>query len=266
VCADTKTGEKMTGAEIAALAGQLVEARHTRVPIRRVAGLSAHDAALVKAEVGRLLGAQERGAVAAYKVSMPMTAGFLFEMDVLPAPAQIARSSLILPLVEAEAIFYLEDEILPGMSATEVMERCRIGVGFEICDGRWDSWRPDAPELLRQMTGPDMDADNGFAALLVTGDGTVSGASLPDLAECRMHVYRDGAPCASGLLSRVMGHPARAVSWLAGKLGERGETLRPGQMVASGNPSATLLTLGFNETACFEANLDGVGGAAVEFI
>jgi len=50
----------------------------------------------------------------------------------------------------------------------------------------------------------------------------------------------------------AMGHPAKAVSWLAGKLEERGKALKAGQIIMTGTLTPiTPVQKGSNYTASF---------------
>jgi len=50
-----------------------------------------------------------------------------------------------------------------------------------------------------------------------------------------MLVHHNGRPAVEGIGAAALGHPARAVAWLANKLGEFGVRLEPGDIVLSGS-------------------------------
>jgi len=45
----------------------------------------------------------------------------------------------------------------------------------------------------------------------------------------------NGQEVATGLGSAVLGNPLNSISWLAGKLGEYGQRLRPGDIIMTGS-------------------------------
>ena len=55
-----------------------------------------------------------------------------------------------------------------------------------------------------------------------------------DLLEEPVELMQDGRPIAEGRGANALGHPARAVAWLAAKLAERGRSLEPGMLVMTG--------------------------------
>ncbi len=78
-------------------------------------------------------------------------------------------------------------------------------------------------------------ADNGVTHGLVTGGpGAAVAAAAARLADETVRMTRNGAPCAEGSASVVLGDPLRAVHWLANALGRHGRGLRAGDVVASG--------------------------------
>jgi 2-keto-4-pentenoate hydratase len=54
-----------------------------------------------------------------------------------------------------------------------------------------------------------------------------------DLVMARVHL--NGHEVATGLGSAVLGNPLSSIAWLAGKLGEYGRRLRPGDIIMTGS-------------------------------
>jgi 2-keto-4-pentenoate hydratase len=78
-------------------------------------------------------------------------------------------------------------------------------------------------------------ADNGVTQGLVTGGpGVAVAAAGGSLALETVRTTRNGATCAEGAASVVLGDPLRAVHWLATALNRHGRGLRAGDVVASG--------------------------------
>ena len=55
-----------------------------------------------------------------------------------------------------------------------------------------------------------------------------------DLRLMGMVFKKNGEIIATSAGASVMGHPARAVAWMANKLVERGQSIQPGEVVLSG--------------------------------
>jgi 2-keto-4-pentenoate hydratase len=77
-------------------------------------------------------------------------------------------------------------------------------------------------------------ADNGQQRSVVVG-APVRLAPNIDLAEVAARVQLNGQEVATGLGSAVLGNPLNSIKWLAGKLGEYGRSLRPGDIVMTGS-------------------------------
>ena len=56
-----------------------------------------------------------------------------------------------------------------------------------------------------------------------------------DLAQVGARVWLNGEEVATGLGSAVLGNPLNSIQWLAGKIGEFGRSLRPGDIVMTGS-------------------------------
>lgn len=77
-------------------------------------------------------------------------------------------------------------------------------------------------------------ADNGQQRSVVIG-APVPLAPHVDLAQVGVRVALNGREVASGFGSAVLGNPLNSVQWLAGKIGEYGRRLRPGDIVMTGS-------------------------------
>jgi 2-keto-4-pentenoate hydratase len=77
-------------------------------------------------------------------------------------------------------------------------------------------------------------ADNGQQRSVVIG-APVPLAPNVDLAEVTARVALNGQDVATGLGSAVLGNPLNSIQWLAGKLGEYGRSMRPGDIVMTGS-------------------------------
>lgn len=157
-------------------------------------------------------------------------AGRLASADILRSPARIALPHDHLRIVEAEIVFEVGCTIPANdvpLSEADV-HRCLRGAhaGIEICNSRL-SGSDDAPL-------PAIVADNSNADRLVVGD-RLPDWSIDALADLPVTLTRRGRPAVDGTTRRVLGHPVKALTWLVNWLGARGESLKAGDLIASGS-------------------------------
>jgi 2-oxopent-4-enoate hydratase len=144
----------------------------------------------------------------------------------------VSAGKMIAPRLEAELAFVLDRDLAgPGVTEADVMAATRQVVPvYELLDSRIADWKIKLPDTV---------ADNASCYGAVLGDGGV-GPDEIDLATVGLVIERDGEQLATAAGAAVMGHPARAVAWLANTLGEYGEALPAGQPVLSGSFTAAL--------------------------
>jgi 2-keto-4-pentenoate hydratase len=255
----------VTDAEITSVAAALAEAIGTLKPVPLIPAMTKPEASRIKREMQRLLSGDASRPLIGYKMSMSYTWGSLYDGDAMPSEAQIDRSRLFDPLIETEAVFYLDEDIRAGMALGDVLARCRVGAGIEVADCRWEGWCPSTPARMAPITPEMIEADNALARFVVLDSRTVPADSMswPGVV---VDARRDGKVVASGSLDHVVGHPANAVLWVARQLAKQGDSLKQGQFVSTGNPYRQLVTLPCGERGQFESVLHGVGTAAAQFI
>lgn len=249
----------------------LVQAERDRRPVGAISalfpdGLSLDVAhTLCEKNIQRRLNAGER--IAGYKVGFTnisvrekmglsdSTYGYLMDTMVLESGGELQISELIEPKIECEICFKLGKELRgKGLTVGEVLEATEgVSAAFEICDSRIKNWK---------CTYPDFFADNGFSARVV-----LSGRWHPvrdvDLRGESVILTQDGRKLAEGKGEMAMGHPAKAVSWLVGKLADRGRKLEAGQFVMTG----TLTPIMLIEKGCtYSANFSSLGEVRITFI
>jgi 2-keto-4-pentenoate hydratase len=161
------------------------------------------------------------------KMGLPdSTYGYLLESMVLPSGTVLVLDDFVAPKIETEICFRLRDGLSgPGLSVDDVLAATdAVCSSFEICDARIRDWKCPYPDFF---------ADNGFSARIV-----LSGAWRPvaevDLLGEPVELTQDGRPIAEGRGANALGHPAKAIAWLAAKLAERGRSLEPGMLVMTG--------------------------------
>jgi 2-keto-4-pentenoate hydratase len=160
--------------------------------------------------------------------------GVLLDSHAWASGACLGRAAerMIAPRLEAELAFVLDRALAgPGVTAGEVLAATRAVVPvWELIDSRVRDW---------QITLADTIADNASSLGVVVGDRATAPSGV-DLRTVGLVLERDGEVVATGAGAAVLGHPARAVAWLANALGRHGEQLPAGQLVLSGSFTAAV--------------------------
>jgi 2-keto-4-pentenoate hydratase len=139
---------------------------------------------------------------------------------------EIDVAALVAPRVEAELAFVMRTDLTgPGVT-TDVALAAISGVlpAIEVNDSRIADWRVRLADTV---------ADNASSARVVLG-GRIYPVDQLDLRLLGVLFSRNGAPIDSGAGAAVLGHPVRAVAWLANTLSGYGVGLRADDVVLSG--------------------------------
>lgn len=180
--------------------------------------------------VGAKLGLTSRAKQVEMNVHEPI-AGWLTDRMVLEPGEPLEVASLGQARAEPEIAFLLgRDLVGPEVTAIHVLAATEAVFGaIEVLDSRYAGYR---------FTLPDVVADNASGGRFLLG-GAIRPAET-DLAEIGCVFERNGQVVATAAGAAVMGHPARAVAWLARRLAAEGRGLRAGQIVLSGGLTAAL--------------------------
>lgn len=141
--------------------------------------------------------------------------------------AQMPHDVFIQPRLEGELAFLL-GSTLPRSRVTPVQvlaATTAVAVAVEVIDSRIEDWRIKLVDTI---------ADNSSYGALTVGTWSSSLRRL-DLRRVSMRIHRNGDPLVEGIGAASLGDPARAVAWLANKLGSFGAGLKPGDIVLSGS-------------------------------
>ncbi|MDB5373519.1 MAG: hydratase [Belnapia sp.] len=153
----------------------------------------------------------------------------------LEAPATLKHSMLLDPVVEAEFFVRLGADLPPrAMPWTEAEVAGAVAAmhaGVEVAECRFPTT-----------------ALPPFTAILADGSGNgryVLGPAIDDwqgtdVAAMPVEVAVDGVPRRHGSGAEVMGHPLKALVWLANRLPRAGSHLRAGEWVSTGTASGML--------------------------
>jgi 2-keto-4-pentenoate hydratase len=155
------------------------------------------------------------------------TYGYLLERMVLPSGGELRMDEFVAPRLETEICFRLAKDVAgPNLTIDQVLDATdAVSASFEICDARIRDWKCPYPDFF---------ADNGFAARIALPGRWVPAREVDFLGETVV-LLKDGEQIAEGRGEMALGHPANAIAWLAGKLSERGRSLRAGAVVMTGN-------------------------------
>lgn len=152
--------------------------------------------------------------------------GHLMDSILLDSGIQVPMCDLISPKIECEICFRLGDNLRGKNLTVEAVLAATesVSASFEICDSRFSGW---------ECTFPDIYADNGFACRVVLS-GEWRSVDQMDLPGETVELFQDGKKIAEGQGKSAMEHPAKAVAWLAGKLADRDNGLKAGQLIMTG--------------------------------
>jgi 2-keto-4-pentenoate hydratase len=179
------------------------------------------------------------------KMGLPdSTYGYLMNTILLETGGSLRMDEFVAPKIETEICFRLGRDLRgPALTVEEVLDATEaVCASFEICDARIRDWKCPYPDFF---------ADNGFSARIVLS-GTWRPVGDVDLLNESVVLTQDGSPIAEGRGEMALGHPARAVAWLARKLSERGRELSAGMVVMTGTLTPILpIVAGSNYVGTF---------------
>jgi 2-keto-4-pentenoate hydratase len=161
------------------------------------------------------------------KMGLPdSTYGYLLDSMVLGSGGELRMADFVAPKIETEICFRLGKALAgPDLTVDEVLDATdAVCASFEICDARIRDWKCPYPDFF---------ADNGFSARIVLSGAWKSVRDI-DLLNETVVLEKDGVKIAEGRGEMALGHPAKAVAWLARKLSERGGGLLAGTVVMTG--------------------------------
>ncbi|MCE2563260.1 2-keto-4-pentenoate hydratase [Komagataeibacter sp. FNDCF1] len=133
------------------------------------------------------------------------------------------------PRVEAEIAFILRRPLQGVVSTVEARNAIEAVLpALEIIDSRYQDFRFNVVDVV---------ADNASAAGFVLGAPALADTDFSNLG---MVMHRNGQIVQTGSSAAILGHPLRALVAAARLAGERGECLRPGEIVLAGAATAAV--------------------------
>jgi 2-keto-4-pentenoate hydratase len=260
------------GDAVQAAAQAIATARRGRTPLGALPSqLQPEDEAagyLVQRALHDLL-APQLGHLAGYKIGCTSKvmqdylgiphpcAGGVFARGVHDSGATLAAAGFVRVGVECEIAVRL-DRDLPASAAPFTADAVAAAIGschpaIEIVDDRYARWET--------LGAPTLIADDFFAAGCVLGR-EVARAALPDLAQLKGRAFINGEMAGEGSGADVLGHPHRALAWLANHLAAEGRALHAGQLVLTGS---LVKTMWLQPGDRVRMELDGLGTVEAGF-
>ena len=204
--------------------------------------------------VGKKIGVTSQAVMNMLGVFQP-DFGILLDGMVYNEGQPIEARTLIQPKAEGEIAFVLKKDLMgPGVTAADVMAATEgVMACFEIVDSRIRDWKIQIQDTV---------ADNASCGVFVLGDRLVDPRDV-DLATCGMVLEKNGEIVATGAGAAALGHPAKAVAWLANTLGRLGMGLKAGEVVLSGSLG---IMVPVQAGDSLRVTIGGIGGCSVRFI
>ena len=185
-------------------------------------------------------------------------AGFVYAPTVREADGEFDYSSFLHVGVECEIVVRLGADLpasgVPYERSTVEHAVESVMAGIEIVDDRWDDYRSMDVETLI--------ADDFFGAGCVLGEPVAAWHAL-DLASLRGTMSINGHQVGSGVGGDIMGHPFRALAWLANSAARHGASLRSGEFVFLGS---IVETKWIERGDIVEIEVEGLGAATARFV
>lgn len=179
--------------------------------------------------------------------------GVLLANMALNVQQPISLKSLIHPKIEPEVAFVFKQDLIgPVVTVAQVLTATKyIAPAMEIIDSRY---------LNFNFTLPDVIADNSSSSRYIVGSQKYT-VSEVDLVNMGCIFSQNDEIIATSTAGSVMGHPARAIAWMANKLIARGQHIRAGDVVLSGalTGSATM-----RSGDSFSVSFDGMEPLSVQ--
>jgi len=224
---------------------------------------------LIQDRVHQLLEEQGRGRVIGHKIgcTTPIMqeflgidnpcAGGMLESGFHRDKGVFVHSSFRRVGVECEIAVRIASPIGFGnpKSGVEEIASCvgEVLPAIEVVDDRYDNY-----ELLGAST---LIADDFFHSGCVVGTASSSWKDV-DLASVKGSMHINGELVGSGVGSDIMGHPFKALSWLAKLFEDRGKVIRPGEFVLLGS---VVETKWVEQGDVIRVNMDQLGEVEAHF-
>jgi len=176
--------------------------------------------------IGIKMGFTSRAKMAQMGVS-DLIWGRLTDRMLHPPGDAISRRAFVHPRAEPEIAFLLKSRLTGTVDAPTALAAVgAVAAAVEIIDSRYRDFRFSLTDVV---------ADNSSSSALVIGPWVEPTVELGDL---RIELVIDGAVRQIGSSAAILGHPLESLVNAARLVGERGESLRAGDIVMAGAATA----------------------------
>jgi 2-keto-4-pentenoate hydratase len=183
--------------------------------------------------------------------------GNVFANGVYASGVTLRHNDFVRVGVECEIAVRLARDLVPSaapFTADAVGQAIEAYLpAIEIVDDRYTAWQT--------MGAPTLIADDFFAAGCALGK-PVARSAAPDLEDVVGRAVINDVEVSRGTGADVLGHPHRALAWLANHLAADGKGLRAGQIVLTGS---LVKTIWLNAGDRVMMDLSGLGSVGVAF-
>ncbi|OZI10720.1 4-oxalocrotonate decarboxylase [Bacillaceae bacterium SAS-127] len=182
------------------------------------------------------------------------TYGVLLENMQLLEGEQVSVAPFIHAKIEPEIAFVFDKEVKgSAITTAAILEATAyIAPAMEIIDSRYRHFN---------FTLADVIADNSSSSRYIFGEKLYRPIDV-DLRLMGMVFKKNGEIESTSAGASVMGHPARAVAWMANKLAATGQSIQAGDVVLSG-ALAGAVTIAPGDH--FSVHFDGIGSLDITF-
>ncbi|RJT05492.1 2-keto-4-pentenoate hydratase [Halococcus sp. IIIV-5B] len=144
----------------------------------------------------------------------------------------IPTEELIAPRIEAEIGLIIDEDVPEPVTTADVLSATRAVVPVaEVLESRYQGWTiPSAQDVIADLTS---------ASYVIVGESLANVTDV-DLPMESVVVSVNGEIEETGVGADIMGHPARAVSWLGNRLEDRDDGLSAGDLVMTGGITAAI--------------------------
>lgn len=184
--------------------------------------------------------------------------GRLLAADVLPTGSTVALDTMFSPVLEAELVFRVREDLPLHASPEQIAQGCEVAAGLECPDSRYADWFGGEYPVLELG---DVIADNCLTGLVVVASAWSAVADV-DLPAVRATLLVDDEDVASGTGAQVLGNPLRSMTWLSAHLAASGESLTAGTLVSAGTLTSPVVARRGVVRGVFSG---GLGEASVRF-
>ncbi len=250
------SGRGLDDATVTALADELAEATRSRGTVERLSArhpaMTVDDSYAVqriwrsrreaagRRVVGRKIGLTSKVMQVATGITEP-DYGVIFDDQVFESGSTLDFDRYANVRVEVELAFVLGAPLGAGATEADVLAATEWVVpALEVLDSHIQ---------LEGRTIVDTISDNAALGAMVVGGTRVRPADV-DLRWVGAMLSRNGEIEDSGVSGAVLGHPARGVAWLAGKVGAHGDRLEAGEIVLAGSFTKPMWVERGDEIAC----------------